>query len=190
MPLISNPILAATLRRNWPLVGVVGFFALFMLVHQLVFQPAARRYQKVVEQASDLGLPLDLSRAPAVIPPRVLALVVDNALSNAEALRLGGSGQLTAQLLEELTRTVDVQGLNVLATQPGAIIQQPKFVQVRAYVKVRGRYSGVVSLMDALASGRQLIGVDRFVLVPEDGGQVQLDLWVSRFILKQERRKA
>ncbi len=189
MPLISNPILAATLRRNWPLVGAVGFFALFMLVHQLAFQPAAKRYQKAVQQASDLGLPLDLSRAPALVPPRVLAMVVDNALSPAEAQRQGASGQLTAQLLEGVTRTVDDQGLDVLATQPGAVIQQPKYVQVRAYVKARGRYSQVVALMNALATGRQLIGVDRFALLPEDGGRVQLDLWVSRLILKQERRK-
>jgi Type II secretion system (T2SS), protein M subtype b len=189
MPLIKNPILAATLRRNWPLVGAVGFFALFMLVHQLAFQPAAKRYQKVVQEASDLGLPLDLTRAPALIPPRVLALVVDNALPPAEAQRQGSSGQLTASLLEGLTRTVNDQGLDVLATQPGAVIQQPNYVQVRAYVKARGRYSEVVSLMNTLATGRQLIGVDRFTLIPETSGRVELDLWVSRFVLKQERRK-
>jgi hypothetical protein len=188
--MILNPVLAATLRRHWPLVGAVGFFAVFWLAHQFLFEPAARRYQESIKQASDLGLPLDLSRAPVVIPPRVLALVAENALPAQEAQELGTSGQLTARLLEDLTRAMNASGLEVLATQPGTVTQQPRYVQVRAYVKVRGRYREIVGVMESLAEGKHLMALDRFSLMPEgDGGAILADLWLSRLVLKQERRK-
>lgn len=183
-----NPILVATLRRHWPLVGAVGLFATFTLAHQFVFQPAARRYEASVKRASELGLVLDPTRASAMMPPRVFALVADNALPSAEALELGNSGVLTARLLEDLSRILGERGLEVMATQPGPVSQQSRSVTVRANLRLRGRYAEVVSMFDALAQSGRLISVDRFTMNPEGAGQMQIDLWVSRLILKQERR--
>ena len=119
----------------------------------------------------------------------MFALVADNALSAAEAQELGNSGVLTARLLEDLTRLIGEHGMEVIMTEPGAVTQQSRAVQVRAYLKARGRYGEFASLLDALASGRQLIAVDRFTLTAQPSGQETLDLWVSRLILKQERAK-
>ena len=183
-----NPVLAATLRRNWPLVGAAALFAIFMFVHQVFFQPAAARYAAATQTASELGLALDPSQAPVMLPPRVFALVADNALPAAEAQELGNSGVLTARLLEDLTRMISEHGMEVLMTEPGAVTQQSRAVQVRASLKVRGRYSEFVSFLDGLARGRQLIAIDRFTLTSQGQGQEQLDLWVSRYVLKQEAR--
>lgn len=184
-----NPVLEATLRRNWPLVGAAGLFAIFMFVHQVLFQPAAKRYVAAIKKASELGLALDPTQSPAVLPPRVFALVADNTLPAAEAQDLGNSGVLTARLLEDLTRVIGERGMEVIMTEPGAVTQQSRAVQVRAYLRVRGRYGQFVSLLDGLARGRELIAIDRFTLTPQGQGQELLDLWVSRLILKQETRK-
>lgn len=67
-----NPVLAATLRRHWPFVGAAGLFAIFMFVHQVFFEPAAKRYEVAVKKASELGLALDPTDAPAMMPPAYL----------------------------------------------------------------------------------------------------------------------
>ena len=184
-----NPIWSAALRRNWPLVGAVGIFAVFTLVHQLFFVPTARRYQDAVKQAAELGLSLDLAQAPSVLPPRVFALVADNALPGAAALELGNSGVLTARLLEDLTRAVGRNGMEVMMTEPGAVTQESRSAQARAFLRVRGRYGQLVALLDDLAKGRELLAVDRFSLAATATGQVTLDLWVSRLVLKQDRTR-
>jgi hypothetical protein len=182
-----NPILAATLRRNWPIVGAIGFFVLFWLGNQLFFRPAAKRYAVAYQQAIDLGLALDPSRAAAMLPPRVFALVADNTLVAAQAQEQGNSGVLTAKLLEELTRSIHDHGMDVVATEPGAVTQQSRSVQVRAYLKVHGRYGQLVSLLDDLAHRRELIALDRFTLSAPPNSPEVLELWVSRYILKQDK---
>jgi len=184
-----NPVLAATLRRNWPLVGAAGLFAIFMFVHQVLFQPAAERYVAAMKKASELGLALDPTQSPVMLPPRVFALVADNALPATEAQELGNSGVLTARMLEDLTRLIGENGMEVIVTEPGAVTQQSRAVQVRAYLKIRGRYSQFVALLDALARGRELIAIDRFTMTSQGQGQELMDLWVSRYILKQDTRK-
>jgi len=183
-----NPILLATLRRNWPLVGAVGLFVVFTITHQFLFEPAARRYQAAVKRASDLGMAVDPTQAQAMMPPRVFALVADNALPSPEAIELGNSGVLTARLLEDLSRTVGEHGLEVLVTQPGSVTQQTRSVMVRAYVKLRGRYGQVVSLFDALAKSGRLVSIDRFSMSPDGTGHMDVDLWVTRLVLKQDRK--
>jgi len=182
-----NPIWTAALRRNWPLVGAIGIFLAFALVHQLLFIPAARRYEAAVKRAAELGLALDPAQAPSLLPPRVFALVADNALPSAEAQELGNSGVLSARLLEDLTRAIDQHGMEVMMTEPGPVTQGSYSVQVRAYLKARGRYSQLVSLLDDLAKGHELIGIDRFTLAAQPSGQETVDLWVSRLILQQDR---
>ncbi len=180
---------AIELRRHWPLVGAVGLFAIFSLVHQVFFQPTARRYGAAVKQASELGLSLDPEKAPVMLPPRVFALVADNALPSAQAQDLGNSGVLTARLLEDFTRMLGQHGMEVMMTEPGAVTQESHSVQVRAYLKVRGRYDQLVSLFDDLARSKTLIAVDRFTLVSQEPAHEMLDIWVSRLVLKQDVKR-
>ena len=84
MPVIS-PILAATLRRHWPLIGAVVIFLIFTVSDQILFTPAVRRYERAIKQASELGMPIDPANTPAVLPPRLFALLSDNALPAAQA---------------------------------------------------------------------------------------------------------
>ena len=74
-------------------------------------------------------------------------------------------------------------------TEPGAVTQESRAVQVRAFLKVRGRYGQLLSLLDDLAKGQRLVAIDRFTLTTQTPGQEQLDLWVSRYILKQDHTK-
>ena len=184
-----NPILAATLRRHWPLVGAVGLFSVFFLVDQVIFQPAARRYDRAVKQATELGLALDPAQSTELMPPRVFALVADNALLSTEAQELGDSGVLTARLLEDMTRLIGDNGMEVLATEPGAVTQQSRSVTVNAHLRVRGRYPQFVTLLEQIAQGGNLIAVDRFTFSNPAPGDEQIDLWISRLVLKQEPRR-
>jgi hypothetical protein len=183
-----NPILVATLRRNWPVVGTVLMLLVFTLVHQIFFQPTLNRYKRVVKEATTLGLSLDPSSTQTFMPPRVFALVAENALPASQAAEERTSGVLTARVLEEFTRLAGAHGMEVLMTEPGAVTQQPQSVTVRAYLKVRGRYDEFVGLLDELARGRKLLAVDRFTMMPGPS-ELVIDVWVSRYVIKQERRK-
>ena len=184
-----NPIWATMLRRHWALVGAIGLFAVFSLANALVFQPVARRYEVAEKQAAELGLTSDPAKSPALMPPRVFALVADNALPSSQAQELGNSGVLTARLLEDLTRLIDAHGMEVMMTEPGAVTQEGRSVIVRAYLKVSGRYDQLVTLFGDVAKDRQLIAIDRFNLSTTAPGRESIDLWVSRLILKQDRSR-
>ena len=185
-----NPLWIATLRRHWPLAGAIGLFLVFTLIHTSLFQPAAHRYQKALKRAREMGLVLDASQSPAMIPPRLFALVADNALPSAEAQERGGSGMLTAELLEDFSHLLAAQGLEVIVTEPGPVTQQDRAAQVRAYLKVKGRYGQFVAMIDSLARNRKLMAIDRFNLSNRGPGQETIELWVSRYVLKQDRRRA
>ena len=43
-----NPVLAAQLRKQWPLVAAAVIFLLFIPIHLLAFQPALHRYQEAL----------------------------------------------------------------------------------------------------------------------------------------------
>jgi hypothetical protein len=145
------------------------------------------RYERAVKQATELGLALDPAQTNAMMPPRVFALVADNALLAAEAQELGDSGVLTARLLEDVTRLLGASGMEVLATEPGPVTQQSRSVTVNAHLRVRGRYPQFVALVDALVRSGSLIGIDRFTFMDLAPGIQEIDLWVSRLVLKQER---
>jgi DNA-binding transcriptional regulator of glucitol operon len=184
MPLI-NPILGATLRRHWPLIGAIVIFLVFTVTDQLMFGPAVRRYQRAVKQASDLGMPIDVRSTPAVLPPRLFALLSDNALPEAEAQQRGNSGELAAQLLEDLTDTMSRRQIQVIATEPGTVSQQKGSVQVRAHMRLRCRYVQFVSLLEDLSRNNKLYAIDRFQMTADESGSQLLEIWVSRYVLKQ-----
>jgi hypothetical protein len=184
MPLI-NPVLAARLRRQWPLVTTVAVFLVFIVLHMAAFQPALQRYRAAMKLAGELGLTLDPARAPRMMPARVFALLSDNSLAAAVAEQQSGSGELTSTMIEEITRLAGQQGMNIIATEPGAVVRLPRAVQLRAHLQASCSYPEFVAFLDALSRSGRLISVDRFSLESVAPGRHTLDLWVTRYVLKQ-----
>ena len=182
---MMNPTLAGLLRRDWPVIGALALFLGFAFTHALGFTPTARRYDAAVKRNAELGLGLDPTQNQAMLPPRVFALLTDHALSANEAQERASSGALTANLLEDLNQLAGQRHIVVLATEPGPVSQDPQAVHVRAHLKLRGAYSAFVSLLADMARSGSLTALDRFSLRPGENGSMQIDLWVSRYILKQ-----
>jgi hypothetical protein len=183
MPVI-NPLWTAAMRRQWPLVGAVILFLFFTLAHMLAFEPTVARYQRAVSRADKLGIPVDPLEHSQVVPPRVFALLAENAMPAADARREGDSGALGAAMLEEMTRLAGRAGLEVLVTEPGPVIQSANSVHVRAHMRVSGTYSEFVAFLRSLAQNERLYGVDRFTLQAGEGGGQLIDVWVSRYLIK------
>jgi hypothetical protein len=183
--MMLNPLVEAQLRRNWQVVTALLVFVLFLVLHLAVFQPAATRYRLALKQAADLGMPLDPSESPHMMPPRVFALLSDNSLPAAEAVQRSNSGSLASSLLEDVTRVTSKAGMEVMATEPGVTAQQAKSIQVKAYLRVSCTYPQFVRFLDELSRSGTLISVERFTLVASNPGRQILDLWVTRLILKQ-----
>lgn len=180
-----NPYLLERGRRNAPIIATVGALLVFLGVHFAVFAPHAARLQNATRRAHAHGISLDPDNQPVLMPPRVVALVSRNALPERQALALGNSGELTADLIAELTEIANRSGLDVTATEPGAAAQQGGAVHVRARVRASGSYVQFVHLLDALARGPHLISVDRFEMSHTERGRQQLELWVTRYVIKR-----
>jgi hypothetical protein len=181
-----NPILREALRRQWPLFGALGLFLIFALVHALVFQPTAARYESALKHAGEMGLAFDPDQMPQTLPPRVFALLADNAIPATVASERAASGTLTANLLDDLNKRIAAHGMEVLVTEPGPVTQMPHSVQVRAHLKIRCRYLQFTALLDDLGRSGSLVALDRFTLLPNESGAEILEVWVSRSILKQD----
>ena len=181
MPLIG-PVLSAQLRRQWQLVAAILVLLVFIAVHLLIFQPNQRRLESALQRAADLGMALDPDRPAPVMPPRVLALVTDNALPASVG---NETGALTAALLEDLTQLTTRHRIQVQATEPGVIVQEPKATQVRAHLRIQCSFAQFVAFLDDLAHSNRLIAVDRFALATTTTGRNEMDLWVTRYIIKQ-----
>ena len=140
MPVI-NPLWTAAMRRQWPLVGAAILFLFFTLAHMLAFEPTVARFQRAVARADKLGMPVDPRENPQVVPPRVFALLAENAMPAADAKREGDSGALGAAMLEEMTRlaiallrqpTITRQlflAMSPNAQAPQAVLQVEQFVR-------------------------------------------------------------
>ena len=189
MPLI-DPIQAAWLRRHWQFASATAVFVLFVVGHLLVFSPAAGRYRTALKQASDLGLSLEHGDFEPLMPPRVLALITENSMPSADATAQGGSGALTSALLEDLTRITARLGMVVTATEPDAVVQLTNAVQVRAHLRVECTYPQFMAFLDELSRSGKLIAVERFTLSAGERRRQKLDLWVTRHVLKLDRKPA
>jgi len=180
-----NPYWMNLARRNWQAVAALLVFLVFATVHAAAFQPLLARYRRNLGQAVELGVPLDVNGAPPAVSPRTAALLDGNSLDTAVAEDRGTSGALTATLLDEVTRLVAKCGLEVVATEQGLVTQLPSSVQVRAHLKLRGRYAAFVDLLGELSRSGSLIGVDRFTLQAGAGDGHDLEVWMSQLILKR-----
>jgi hypothetical protein len=65
------------------------------------------------------------------------------------------------------------------------VAQTPATVEVRAELRLRGRYIQIVKLLDRLAKERSLYRIEQFSLVPLPGGVVEAKLEVARVYLKR-----
>ena len=185
-----NPYWLNLARRNWQAVAALIVCLGFAAAQGAAFQPVLARYRRDVQRAIELGMPLDATGAQPAAPPRTAALFAGNSLDTAVAEEQGTSGALTARLLDEVTRLVAKCGLEVVATEQGLVTQLPSSVQVRAHLKLRGRYAAFVDLLDRLSRSRTLIEVDRFTLQADPGpGQDQnIEVWMNQLILKRAPR--
>jgi hypothetical protein len=179
-----NAITAALIRRNWPLIASVTLLILFLLVHQLWFRPTAQHYARALKEATDMGMPLDPYQMPRIMPPRLFARIADNSLPVERAQEAANSGQLTAEFMGELAERMGRRNLTVIVTEPGPTTNGDHSIQLHAHVRARGRYPDFVMLLDDLARDTRLYGIDRFVLSPEPGGLVTVELWAGRLVLK------
>jgi len=180
-----NPILVATLRRSWRMTGAIAAFLVFTVIHFLYFRPAAERYRKALSNVGGIEAVFNPSGQRPVLPPRVFALIAQHSLAPQDAIDRGNSGALGVVLLEELGRVATRAGLRVESSEPGPVVQQPLSLQVRAQLRLRGRYSAIVSFFDELARVKSLMMVDHFQITALESGEDQLEVSISRLYLKR-----
>jgi hypothetical protein len=177
------------LRRQLPLLGVVLVGALFLLAQAFVVRPLAERYQHAVREAVALGLMLDTAhpatRAP--LPPRVFTVLMTNSLPAAEADAQTQSGALAAEMVQRASSLAGQRGLEIVVAEPGPLTPQAGTVEVRAHLKLRGRYASFVGFLDDLASSGRLWALDRFTIVPTTGDRNDIEVFLSSCILKRTR---
>ena len=174
-------------RRNRPGIAALVLFLGFSAAHAGLFRPVVTRYRADLQQAVELGLALDPTGTAPTASARVTTLINDNSLSAEAAEEQGTSGALTAGLLDEVTRLAAREGLQVVATEQGAVTQLPTSVQVRAHLKLRGSYPAFVRLLGGLARSGSLVGLERFSLQGDSPGAQDIDAWVSQLVLKRVR---
>ena len=180
-----SPYWTIVARRNWQAVAALLVCLGFAAAHAAAFQPVLARYRRDVQHAAELGMPLDAAGAQPAASPRTAALLAGNSLHAAVAEEQGTSGALTARLLDEVTRLAAKCGLEVVATEQGLVTQLPSSVQVRAHLKLRGRYAAFVALLGELSRSGSLVAVDRFTLQAGAGGRQDIEVWMSQLILKR-----
>jgi hypothetical protein len=173
------------IRRRWQpwAAGAIGIA--FVLAHLTVYLPLKARLAAAETRARALGVAFDPDAPPATMPPRVVALIAGNTMAPQEAQTRGTSGALTADLLDAIGAAANGTGVNLIATEPGITLQQDDWVFVKAHVKATCSFSQFLRLLDALARGDQLISIERFSLVQASGNRLQLELWLSRLVLKR-----
>lgn len=180
-----STLMQAALRRNWRLVGAIAAFLVFTLIHFTLFRPAAERYRSALSRVGGIEAVFSSGGAHPMLPPHLFALITEHSLTPQDATDRGGSGALGVLLLEDLGRQASRTGLAIVASDPGAVAQQPQSLQVRAHVIFRGRYAQLVDFFDELARSDSLTLVDRFKITPLSESTDEMELWVSRLYLKR-----
>ena len=180
-----EPVFAARLRRHWPVFASLIVLAVFGAIHVLTFVPMAQRYERAVHNAGDMGATFDPSGAQPAMPPHVAVLLTENSLPSASAEQQGQSGALAATLMQHVAEAADRHGLDVVVSEPGVLTQTPAAVEVRAHLRMRGRYAQFVEMVDALAHDGALYRIERFSMAPTGAANQDIELWVARLWLKR-----
>ena len=179
-----HPLLETRLRRTAPLIAALVVCLLFLLVHQVAFAPLAQRYNVALEKAGPMGAALDPAKAVPTIPPRVFALLSDNSLPASEVDRRAQSGQLAAELMQDLSRRASAHGLDVLVTEPGVNSPEGPGLVVRAHLRLRGRYGALLAYIDDLARAPRLTRLERFSVTPAESSY-DIEMNVARLVLRR-----
>jgi hypothetical protein len=180
-----NPLMAASARRQWPLLGAAGILVVLLLLHVLLFVPTTKRYARAVQAVGGMQAVIDPAQEPAPMPPRVFAMVSENALDENAANERGQSGELGVAMIEDLSGIANRLGLAVTLSEPGPVTPTPKMVEVRVHLRTRGSYYEIVSFLHALEISNRIYGVDRYAITDAGNASLQLEIWVSRLVLKQ-----
>ncbi len=163
--------------RRWPLVASVSVFVAFTLFHLVAFGSASSRYQKALANAQSVGLVLGSAGASHILPPRVSALVAANGLASAAAL--------ASDMLADVTALAARHAMDIVFTEPGAVDQKPSAVEIHAHFRFSCEFDQFIGFLDDVARSGHLLAVERFKLEARDQGPIELELWMSRLILKQ-----
>jgi hypothetical protein len=178
------PLFLDRIRSRWQPWAATAVGIAFVLVHLVVYLPLKTRLGAAETRARALGLAFDPDAPPQTMPPRVVALVAGNTMAPQEAQARSASGALTADLVDAIAAAANRSGVNLIATEPGLPLQQDQWVLVKAHVRATCTFGQFLQMLDALARGDQLISVERFSLAQGAGNQLQLELWLSRLVLK------
>ena len=170
---------------RWPLVAMVSVFVAFTLFHLLAFGSASSRYQKVLANAQSVGLVLGSAGASRILPPRVAALVAGNGMASAAAEQRGNSGALASDMLADVTALAARHSMDIVFTEPGAVDQKPSSVEIHAHFRFSCEFDQFIGFLEDAGRSGHLLAVERFKLEARDQGPVDLELWMSRLILKQ-----
>ena len=179
-----NPLLLAALRRQWPVAGAALVFLVFTIANLAWVGPLERRARTLTARATQLGMAVDPETTPRAMSPTLMAMFVRNSMDPSAAQQQATSGQLTATLLEDVTRLASRNGLEVVAADQGPVTQQTDAVQVRGHLRLHGEYRALVRLVSELAHTGRLYSIERFAIAQPSGSRQTIELWVSRYILK------
>ena len=180
-----NPILALMVRRNWQLIGAALVLLILVVLHALLFLPTERRYTKAVQTLGGPEAVLDPEQGPPPVPPRVFAMIAQNAMTEEDVARRTASGQLTVMMLEELSTLASRSGLTVTLSEPGLVTPLPTRIEARVHLKVRGEYREMVAFLHMMESSGQLYDVEKYQISGLGSSELSMDLVVLRLVLKQ-----
>ena len=173
------------ISARWPLVASVSVFVAFTLFHLLAFGSASSRYQKALANARSAGLVLGSAGTSRILPPRVSALVAANGLASAAAEQRANSGALASDMLADVTALAARRGMDIVFTEPGQVDQKPSAAEIHAHFKFTCEFDQFIGFLDDAERSGHLLAVERFSLAAREQGPIELELWMSRLILKQ-----
>lgn len=172
-------------RRFAPALFAVLVLALFMLVHALAFTPMAAHYRRLLAAAGTVGASIDPSLAPPPVPAPVTLFLQQNSVEASEAGRRADSGELATDLVRRVSEAADACGLEVVESTPGVANRTQGPLEVRAHVRLQGRYEQVVALLERLDGDRALYRIDRMNLSGAETGRAELELWLARMLIER-----
>jgi type II secretion system (T2SS) protein M len=180
MQMTDRPI-----QHHWAALLALLLGAGLWAAHTLSFAPLAAHYRRQLTAAGEIGASLDPRLAVAPLPPRVTRLFQANSISAADADRLSQSGSFATDLVRRVSEIAVANGLDVVASQPGAASHTTSTIEVRAQLRLQGRYEQVVRLLDQLAHEGAFYRLDGLSLAPLERGGVEADLQVTRMLMKR-----
>lgn len=180
-----DPILLARFRRHIPVAAAIAIGLLFLAAHTALFRPLEQRYRRALAAAGPIGATLDPSQASRALPPRVYTLLIENARGASQLDRDAQSGALAGELMQALSGVARRHGLDVIVSEPRVLTQQPTRIQVRAHLRMRGRYADLVGFLDDLSSQPGLYRLERLLIEPGETGVHDIEIHVAQLLLKR-----